>query len=363
MNRLLLALPFAVLLGMAPSLASDAAHVVGLEGLSQDLEGVGAAEAAFIRRAKIRKKTTSGYRVVVVVGDDATNNEVDSVDVVVDHVPGQPLPQGGTLACDDDGSNCSTTLNLPLKVVKANGNKRFVFNDLDFSDDATNFSFGTTTTLKDAANQPVGVPVSSVVEVEDSGDVRLRSVIVRQLDDTNFEMRAVVVGDFTDAVQEVWVCIADYTGPDPEPDDCFTLANPTVDGGKKVFSITDMSFSDPSAAADEVYSTVVDLRDATLGSLGATEVDIVVQGLAVDELAVLQAENELLTAELAALEAVVDAALVTGADVSAFLAAVVEALEADPTAPLESVGAQIQAAYGYHLASQTELSAGAVSPQ
>ena len=44
--------------------------------------------------------------------------------------------------------------------------------------------------------------------------------------------------NFTDTVQEVWVTIDDYTGPDPEPDDSFILSNPVVTGGKKVFSKT-----------------------------------------------------------------------------------------------------------------------------
>jgi hypothetical protein len=280
MHRSLLALPLALLLGMAPALSSDAARAVGLDGLAEGLESVGAAEAAFIRRSKIKKKRTSAYRVVVVVGDDSTSNEVETVDMVIAHVPDQPAPTGGTTTCDDLG-NCDTTVTLPLRVVKANGNKRFVFKDLDFSEDATNFSYSVTTTMKDAEGQPVGQPKTSTIEVEESGDIRLRSVIVRQLDETLFEMRAVVVGDFTDSVHEVWVCVTDYEGPDPEPDDCFTLTSPVVDGGKKVFS-TEMSFSEPAAAADEVYQTTVDLRDSSLASLGATEQEIVVQGLPVD---------------------------------------------------------------------------------
>ncbi len=51
-----------------------------------------AAEAAFIRRSKLRQKNTSGYKVVVVVGDDTTNNEVNTVEVNFPSVEGGSIP-------------------------------------------------------------------------------------------------------------------------------------------------------------------------------------------------------------------------------------------------------------------------------
>ncbi|MCP4807926.1 MAG: hypothetical protein GY884_21495, partial [Proteobacteria bacterium] len=197
------------------------------------------------------------------------------------------------------------------------------------------------------------------IEVQDAGDMRLRSVIIRQIDETFFEMRAVVVGDFSDSVQQVWVCIDDYTGPDPEPDDCFTLANPVVDGGKKVFSNTEVTFSDPAAAADEVDSTIVDLRDAELLSLGATEHEIVVQGLPVDQVAVLQAEVAALSGEIAELEATVESASVAITETAAWLQVLMDGLETQPDAPLEAFSVPIRT--GYHICHENELNGGALS--
>lgn len=220
---------------------------------------------AFIRRGKIRQKPTAGYRVVVVVGDDSETNEVQTVDVTLPSVEGQPVPNVNEMT-------------LPLKVIKENGNKRFVYADLDFSEDAVNFSYQLTAVMKNADNQPVGEPFTETVEVEDDGDSRLRSVSIRQLDDVNFRLKVVIIGDDNNEVNSVDLLFVDFTGPEPIPTE-LTLNNPNVSGGKKVFKDSTLTFDDPSAAADEVYSLVVDLKDSEGDSLGSTEYSVVVEGL------------------------------------------------------------------------------------
>lgn len=212
---------------------------------------------AIIRRGKVKKKTTLGYKVVVVVGEDVPADEVNTVDVSIPAVADQPTPS-------------PTTMTLPLKVTKANGNKRFVFKDLSFSDDAVNFSYSMTSTMKDAANKQVGDSVTSTIEVEDDGDNRVRSVSIRQLDETNFRLKVVVVGDNENNVAKVAVEFTDFSGPEPIPMD-LVMENPTVNGGKKVFKYNTLTFEDPSAAVDEVYNMVVDLQNAEGASLGASE--------------------------------------------------------------------------------------------
>lgn len=71
--------------------------------------GSSIAEAAFIRRSKVRKKLTTSYKVVV--GDDASNENVDtaidSVDVPLSPVGDGPAPT-------------SKTFTLTLEDTKAN---------------------------------------------------------------------------------------------------------------------------------------------------------------------------------------------------------------------------------------------------
>jgi len=333
-SRLLVPLLAAFL--VLPTLASDLVGAAGFDRLSDELSAVGAAEAAFIRRSKLKKRRTSGYRVVVVVGDDAVTDEVAAVDVVIPHVPGAPVPSGGTTVCDGDGT-CETQVTLDLKVVKGNGNKRFVFNQLEFSDDAVNFSYPVTSTMKDAADQPLGSPVTSVIEVEDDGDSRVRSVVIRQLDETNFLLKALVVGDFAGEVAEVWICITDYEGPDPEPDECFDLANPEVDGGKRVFSTETMSFSNPALAVDEVYTMTVELRGANHELIGASVMEVVVEGF--DEALIVQLQAELAAHQgfVQAVLGLVDQAELDLAEVADAIAALGIVPEADPNAPASQV--------------------------
>ncbi|BDS12102.1 hypothetical protein [Aureispira anguillae] len=220
---------------------------------------------AFIRRGKLKKKQTIGYKVVVVVGDDSTENLVNTVDVAIPTVEGQPVPSPNNMT-------------LPLKVVKENGNKRFVFSDLSFSEDAVNYPYEMISTMKDSNNKQVGEPLKAIVEVEDDGDSRVRSVSIRQLDETNFRLKAVIVGDSENNVDSVDIICSDFSGPEPIPVE-LTLTNPKVIGGKKVFKNNTFTFDDPAAAADEVYVVIVDLKNKEGASIGSTEYTVVVEGL------------------------------------------------------------------------------------
>jgi hypothetical protein len=224
---------------------------------------------AFIRRGKIKKKRTTGYKVVVVVGDDSTSNEVKSVEVSIPVVPGQPTPT-------------PTTMTVPLKVVKENGNKRFVFKGLDFSDDAVNYSYTMTSVMKDANDNQVGDALTIPVEVEEPGedqDTRVRSVRIIQRTETTFRLKVVVVNDPDNLVKQVHASFDDYEGPDPEPDDAFMLNNPKIKGDKKIFYTDALEFSDPKGAADEQYILIIDLIGEGKKSLGASYQSAVVEGL------------------------------------------------------------------------------------
>lgn len=223
---------------------------------------------AFIRRGGIRKKKSGTfYKVAVVVGNDTEENLVDTVEVSIPTIEGQPVPSPNTMT-------------LPLKVVKANGNKRFVFSNLAFSDNAVNLPYTMTSMMKDVNGKQVGEPLTATIEVEDDGDNRVRfaGISRRAANPELFKLKVVIVGDSENNVASVDVIFSDYSGPEPIPTEV-TLTDPVVNGGKKTFKDNSLTFDDPSAAVDEIYVTVIDLKDAEGNSIGSTEYSIVVEGL------------------------------------------------------------------------------------
>ncbi len=220
---------------------------------------------AFIRRASIRKKPTTGYRVAVVVSDDFDTDIVKTVEVKLPTVEGQPIPS-------------KNLMNLPLRVVRENGNKRFVYAELDFSDDAVNSAYQLTGIMKDQNNKSVGEPIDVQLDVMGDGDSRVRTATIRQINETQFRLRIVVIGDSEQEVDRVEIEFADFTGPTPLPEQ-LELTNPKIDGGKKVFIDKTLTFNEPGAAADEIYGVVIDLIGTGGEFLGSTEYSIVVEGL------------------------------------------------------------------------------------
>lgn len=224
----------------------------------------------FIRRVKIKKKTSTKYRVAVVVGDDIDDNLVNTVEVSLPTIEGQPTPS-------------TNLMKLPLRVVKENGNKRFVYADLEFSEDAVNFAYDTFCTMKDSTDQPVGEPLEVKIEVADDGDSRVRSARIIQKAADKFRLRIVVIGDSEDNVGEVGVSFADFSGPAPIPEN-MRLKDPINRDGKKIFIDDALTFEEPAAAADETYFLVLELFDIQGKSLGSSEYSVIVEGLDEDML-------------------------------------------------------------------------------
>lgn len=220
---------------------------------------------AFIRRASIKKKATTGYRVAVVVSDDVDTDTVKTVDVEIPTVEGQPVPS-------------TNIMTLPLRVVRENGNKRYVFADLEFSEDAVDVAYSLKGTMKDENDQSVGEPVEVELEVVGDGDSRIRTATIRQINATQFRLRIVVVGDSEEQVDRVEIEFADFSGPTPLPEQ-LELVNPRIDGGKKVFIDKTLTFEEPAEAADQIYGVVIDLIGVGGEFLGSTEYSIVVEGL------------------------------------------------------------------------------------
>lgn len=223
---------------------------------------------AFIRRQVVKQVTNANgsvsNRVIVVVGDDSVTNQVDKVEVSLSPIGEAPAPS-------------SNNMILPLKVVKANGNKRFVNAELTFSTSALGANYTMTSVMKDSSNKQVGEAVSGPTTVVDNKESRIRNIVIRQVNSNNFLLKVVVV-DPTNTVTSVDVIFVDYTGPAPIPTEV-NLTNPTINDGKKIFKMNTLTFEDPAAAVAELYNMVVDLKSSDAKSLGYSEEGIYVEGL------------------------------------------------------------------------------------
>lgn len=220
---------------------------------------------AFIRRASIKKKPAKGYRVSVIVGDDLDTDIVKTVDVDIPTIEGQPIPS-------------TNLMKLPLRVIKENGNKRFVYAELDFSDYAVDLSYSLKGIMKDVNDKSVGEPIEVTLDVLSDGDSRIRTASIRQINETQFRLRIVVVGDSEQEVDRVEMEFVDFSGPTPLPEQ-LELTNPKIDDGRKIFIDKTLTFEDPAGAADQIYAVVIDLIGKEGQFLGSTEYSIVVEGL------------------------------------------------------------------------------------
>ena len=108
---------------------------------------------AYIRRTKIRQKPTSAYHVEVVVADDSTENEVETVEVLFHNMSYLPLPT-------------SRQIILTLDNIRDSGSKMFVFKKLGFSRSPIGFFYPVTFTMKNAKNRSVGKPITLALAVE-----------------------------------------------------------------------------------------------------------------------------------------------------------------------------------------------------
>jgi hypothetical protein len=217
--------------------------------------------AVSIRRGKLKQSAVASYSAITIVDND-NEDIVNTVDVTIQVInPEEPIPSPNDMA-------------LTLKSES----KRFVFNDITFSDNAAGFSYKMTSVMKDINNNPIGEPLIETVAVEPSNDISVRSVTItqRKANPDFFKLKTVIVGDHSDKVASVEVIFSEFSGPEPIPTEV-TLTDPTVNGGKKVFKDNTLTFDDPSAAIYEEYVVIVDLKDAEGTSLSSTEHPVVVQ--------------------------------------------------------------------------------------
>lgn len=221
----------------------------------------------YIRTGKLKQSIDSKYSAITIVADDI-EDVVHSVDVTIEPITlEEPTPSP---------TNMASTLKSETK--------RFVYNDLTFSDNAAGFSYKMTSVMKNIDNNPIGEPLTETVTVEPSGDITVRSVTItqRKANPDLFRLKTVIASDHDNKVASVEVIFSDFSGPEPIPTEV-TLIDPKIDGGKKVFKDNTLTFDDPSSAIYEEYIVIVDLKDAEGISIGASEHIVVVQPIPEEE--------------------------------------------------------------------------------
>lgn len=230
---------------------------------------------AIIRRGVIKKSPITAYRVVVVVGDDSTNT-VETVDVSIPIVEGQAVPE-------------PSIITLPLRKVKPNGNKRYVYTNLIFADgDPVGQTYELISVMKDINNAQVGEPLTTTTVVKSDGDPRLRSIFIKQVNTTKFQLKVVIVGDDLDEIKSIDIVFDDILNsglPTPVPTTIHISSPSSVNGGKKVFKDTSLSFTGEGgiqAALDQVYTLDVIFKNNEGVELSSTEEDVIIEGLDVN---------------------------------------------------------------------------------
>lgn len=225
---------------------------------------------AFIRRASIKRKPNKGYIVAVIVGGDTETNVVNSVDVDIATIEGQPTPS-------------PNFMKLPLRTITEKGDKRFVSDKLNFEGgDPVNLTYTIKATMKDKSDVAIGTPVELKVDVISDRDSRVKNASIRQINEEQFRLR-VVVDDRKDEIGHIEVEFAPIEGDVARPTPTqMELQNPQIKGDNKIFIYKPLTFDVPTAAVDEFYVLVIDLIDKKGTFLASTEAITIVEGLETD---------------------------------------------------------------------------------
>ncbi len=108
-------------------------------------------------------------------------------------------------------------------------------------------------------------------------NLQLNSFFIKQLDASNFRVCGSVT-DKTGMVASVDVIFSDYSGTEPIPTE-LTIAAVSQTGSVKSFCVDTLTFDDPSAAAGEEYTVILDFKDANGQSIYSLEYITVVQNI------------------------------------------------------------------------------------
>lgn len=209
-------------------------------------------------RTRLKQRPNGLYKTVVVVEDDP-ENEVATVEVAIP-------PQNGIEAIP-------STMTLALKNTNANGNKRFVFNQLHLEgEDPIGQSMQLTITQKDALGENVGEPETVFVTAEDvdqeEGIVAQPSTIKRNNNGNGFKVRTKVKGTDKDQVHSVNLIFEEpFEGPAPlelEVEATLVSSNLTTNS----YRSQSINFENPEEAIGYEYTVVLNYLDESGNPVG-----------------------------------------------------------------------------------------------
>ncbi|MFT5434044.1 MAG: hypothetical protein ACI9OJ_004757 [Myxococcota bacterium] len=222
------------------------------------------AEAAFIRRGKIKKRATTGYKVIVVVGEDSTNQVNGlSVELLPQKQP-QPLKSTVQLAFEsfDD----------------VTGEATFTFEPLEFTGDAVGWTYKAAATLLNADGKALGAPIDISLPVEPADAA---TAVVERLRHKNRGItlwdyeRVVEIDDPNDEVVSVYIEIVESLGgPKPKNPGAVAFFAELDADGSKYFSATGTGFGGDAVGFS--YVTAATMRNADGKQVGEVFTDTVV---------------------------------------------------------------------------------------
>ena len=213
-------------------------------------------------RTKIKERRNGLYKTVVVVEDDP-ENEVATVEVLMP-------PQNGMEANP-------STMTLELRNTNDNGNKRFVFNQLNIDgEDPVGQSLQLTVTQKDAAGENVGEPETIYVTAQDNDMINMTTPTLKINEDgETFTFKIAATGTLSPEVANVNVHLTqDDGGSDADPEE-FDLELIRETENKRVFKAQEIEFVESGNVIDMEYIAVFTFFDTNGEELDYAEFRIV----------------------------------------------------------------------------------------
>lgn len=207
---------------------------------------------AFIRRGKIKKKQSFGYRTVVVVENNSganSENEVASIEVTLSE-------QNGIIP------NPATIILLP-KSTNANGYTRFVHNRLNFEgEDPIGQSLDALVVQKNAQGEIIEEPEVFYMTVQDNDMINMTTPNLKMNNDgETFTFKMAATGSLSGEVANVNVTLTpDDGGSDADPEQ-FDLELIRETENRRVFKARNVSFVDPGNVIDMQYLAAVAFYD------------------------------------------------------------------------------------------------------
>ncbi len=212
-------------------------------------------EKAFIRRGKIKKKSTVGYKVRVIASNDDNDSSED--------IPAIAQAEYTILPSGDVFPSPS---NFPLenKGLTDAGDVRFVFKDLNFEGgEPDGISFTTITQFRDENGADIGAPVTDYITVQDNDGLSMKAPKLSMKNDgETFKLRLVLKGDNIGQVEKVQVSLTPDDGGSESDPATFELTLTGETETSRIYKNNSITFIESDNVVDMEYIAAVSVSDA-----------------------------------------------------------------------------------------------------